>query len=433
MHDIKTIVAAPAAFDAALARRGVAPIADRLVAMDAGRREIQTRLNELQAQRNASAKAIGQAKARKDDHEAERLIQAADGMRAGIQDLEGKLREVDEALDGILMTIPNLAADTVPDGVDETGNIVFVPRNDVPPRKKAFDFVPKDHVDLGEAMGGMDFEVAATLSGRRFVVLRGQLARLERALGQFMLDMHTIEHGFVEVAPPALVRDEILRGTGQLPKFEDDLFFARHGDGRLGLIPTAEVPLTNLVREKILGKDELPIRYTALTQCFRAEAGAAGRDVRGMLRQHQFAKVELVTIATPDQAGLEHEHMLDCASQVLRRLGLHYRVMALCAGDMGFSASRTWDLEVWLPGQDAYREIGSISTCADFQARRMAARYRDEDGKVQHVHTLNGSGLAVGRTLIAVLENHQRADGSVRIPDALVPYMGGIEEIGGRG
>jgi seryl-tRNA synthetase len=288
-----------------------------------------------------------------------------------------------------------------------------------------------DSHSSGEAMGGMEFEGAAKLTGSRFVVLKGQIARLERAIGQFMLDLHVNEHGYTEVQPPLMVRDEAMYGTGQLPKFDGDFFFAGHGEGRLALIPTAEVPLTNLVRESILSGEELPLRFTALTPCFRSEAGSAGRDTRGMLRQHQFNKVEMVSITTPATSSDEHERMLTCAEEVLKRLGIHYRVMTLCSGDMGFGAQKTYDIEAWLPGQDTYREISSVSVCGDFQARRMDARYRDADGKPQFVHTLNGSGVAVGRALIAVMENYQNEDGSISIPSALQPYMGGLTKIGG--
>jgi seryl-tRNA synthetase len=319
-------------------------------------------------------------------------------------------------------------------GEDESGNVPYFRANEsdaTRPAKPNLSFAPKEHYELGEAMGGMDFETAAKLSGSRFVLLKGQVARLERAIGQFMLDLHVNEHGYTEVVPPYLVRDEAMFGTGQLPKFDGDFFFAGHGDGRLALIPTAEVPLTNIVRESILADEELPLRFTALTPCFRSEAGSAGRDTRGMLRQHQFNKVEMVSITTPDQSADEHERMLACAEEVLKRLGIHYRVMQLCTGDMGFGARRTYDIEAWLPGQDTYREISSVSVCGDFQARRMDARYRDSSGKPQFVHTLNGSGVAVGRALIAVMENYQNEDGSVTIPEALKPYMGGIEKIGG--
>jgi len=430
MHDINAIKLDPQAFDRALHRRGNEPVADHLIDLDQERRDALTVLNTLQERRNALAKAVGRAKRDGDELEACRLMDEAAGLSGKIAEAEAKAKAAIFVLDAVLETIPNIPADDIPDGQGDADNIPYEANIGRRPPCPGFGFTPKDHVDLGGKWGMMDFDAGTKLAGRRFVVLRGMLARLERAIGQFMIDLHTREHGYVEIAVPALVLPQILHGTGQLPKFEDDLFFTPHGDTRLGLIPTAEVPLTNLVRDEILAEKELPMRLTALTQCFRAEAGSAGRDVRGMLRQHQFAKVELVAITTPDQATDEHEFMLSCAEEVLRRLDLHYRVMTLCAGDMGFGARKTWDLEVWLPGQDTYREIGSISTCGDFQARRMRARYRDINGRTQFVHTLNGSGLAVGRTLIAVLENHQCEDGSVDVPKALVPYMGGIDKIG---
>ena len=356
-----------------------------------------------------------------------------------VQNGEAARREAEERLRNALSIIPNLPLDEVPAGEDESDNVEYFGRNGSPetaaksrPPKPGFAFKPKEHFETGEALGMMDFEVAAKLSRSRFVVLKSQLARLERAIGQFMLDLHVDEHGYTEVEPPYLVRDEALFGTNQLPKFEEDLFFVKHGDGRLGLIPTAEVPLTNFVRETILSADELPMRLTALTPCFRSEAGSAGRDTRGMLRQHQFNKVEMVAITAPETSGDEHEKMLSDAEDVLNRLGLHYRVMMLSTGDMGFGAQKTYDLEAWLPGQDTYREISSVSLCGDFQARRMDARYRDADGKVRYVHTLNGSGVAVGRALIAVMENYQQEDGSVLIPDVLQPYMKGLKSIGAR-
>jgi len=393
-----------------------------------------------------------------------------------MQALEEEVRGADKALDEALAVIPNVPLDDVPVGPDESANVEYR-RWGEKPAGWSTNFQPKEHFEIGEALGGMDFESAAKLSGSRFVVLKGELARMERALGQFMLDLHVQEHGYIEVQPPLLVRDEVLFGTGQLPKFNADQFAATNtefvreafnqaidefdaGDlekgqidrrmgellRRLWLIPTAEVPLTNLVRESILGEDDLPIRVTALTPCFRSEAGAAGKDTRGMLRQHQFDKVELVSVTTPEQSADEHERMLTCAEEVLKRLDIHYRVMTLSTGDMGFGAQKTWDIEVWLPGQGAYREISSCSLCGDFQARRMQARYRPRDGQearsgeaatgsqkkgIRFVHTLNGSGVAVGRALIAVLENYQNEDGSVTVPDALQPYMGGIERLGG--
>jgi seryl-tRNA synthetase len=355
-------------------------------------------------------------------------------------ELELAAKAADEELSKALAEIPNLPVAEVPDGLDERGNV----QHHVFGAVRNYAFAPKPHDDLGEALGFMDFETAAKLSGARFVVLKKGLARLERAIGQFMLDLHANEHGYTEVSPPLLVRNEVMFGTGQLPKFEDDQFWAVKGEliavrddrlktERLGLIPTAEVALTNLVRESIVVEKELPMRLTALTPCFRAEAGAAGRDTRGMIRQHQFTKVELVSITTPETSGDEHERMLACAEEVLRQLDLHYRVMTLCAGDMGFSAQKTYDIEVWMPGQGesgAYREISSCSVCGDFQARRMDARYRGADGKPRFVHTLNGSGTAVGRALIAVMETYQQEDGSIAVPDVLQPYMGGLKVIG---
>jgi seryl-tRNA synthetase len=364
-------------------------------------------------------------------------------LKTTMPQLEAEAKAADEELARELAAIPNLPLDEVPDGVDEHGNVQHHVFGD----KRNYGFAPKPHDDLGGALGFMDFEAAAKLSGARFVVLKKSLARLERAIGQFMLDLHANEHGYTEVNPPLLVRDDVMFGTGQLPKFEDDQFWAVKGEllsvaeesaigklrsERLGLIPTAEVPLTNLVRESILDEKQLPMRLTALTPCFRAEAGAAGRDTRGMIRQHQFTKVELVSITTPEESKDEHERMLACAEEVLRQLDLHYRVMTLCAGDMGFSAQKTYDIEVWMPGQGeggAYREISSCSVCGDFQARRMDARYRGSDGKPRFVHTLNGSGTAVGRALIAVMETYQQQDGSIAVPDVLQPYMGGVKVI----
>ena len=444
MFDIKWIRANAEAFDAAVSRRkGVSVRSSDLLAIDDRRREIIARLNEAQEKRNALSKQIGQAKAQKDEARAAELMAEVARLKDFIPQGEADERAVELELRNALAVIPNLAFDDVPDGADEHDNVEYFGRNGTPETaakarapKPAFSFAPREHYDIGvAASGGMDFETAAKLSGSRFVVLKGQVARLERALGQFMLDLHTTEHGYTEVQPPLLVRDEALFGTNQLPKFEEDLFFAPHGEGRLALIPTAEVPLTNLVRESILGEEELPLRMTALTPCFRSEAGSAGRDTRGMLRQHQFNKVELVSITTPETSVDEHERMLGCAEAVLQKLGLHYRVMTLCTGDMGFGARKTYDLEVWLPGQDTYREISSVSVCGDFQARRMDARYRPAGEKQapRFVHTLNGSGTAVGRCLIAVMENYQQADGSVAIPEVLRPYMGGLASIGGRG
>ncbi len=437
VFDIKWIRDNPQAFDAALAKRGLAPLSATLIALDETRRANLTRLQEAQARRNAASKDIGKAKATKDEAKAQALMKEVADLKEAIQTGEGEEKAIDAKLTAALAEIPNLPRDDVPEGPDETGN-VEVRRVGTPP---TFSFAPKQHFELGEALGLMDFETAAKLSGSRFVVLKGQMARLERALAAFMLDLHTGEFGYTEVAPPILVRDEAMFGTAQLPKFEEDQFEALDGAAakalkagetaaaRRWLIPTAEVPLTNLVRESIVDEAQLPIRVTAHTPCFRAEAGAAGRDTRGMIRQHQFAKVEMVSITTPEQSGEELERKTACAEEVLKRLGLAYRTMLLCTGDMGFASRKTYDIEVWLPGQDAYREISSCSVCGDFQARRMNARYRPKDGKPEFVHTLNGSGLAVGRTLIAVLENYQQEDGSVIIPQALVPYMGGVERI----
>ncbi|GGF21418.1 serine--tRNA ligase [Youhaiella tibetensis] len=441
MFDIKWIRANAEAFDAALARRGLPAQAADLIAIDDKRRAIIVRLNEAQEKRNSSSKLIGQAKAQKDEAKAQALMAEVATLKDSIQAGEAEERAVDAELRDALSVLPNITLDDVPVGKDEHDNVEYFGRNGnaehaakVRPAKPNLSFAPKEHYELGEALGMMDFEGAAKLSGSRFVVLKSQVARLERALGQFMLDLHTTEHGYTEVQPPLLVRDEALYGTGQLPKFEEDLFFTPHGEGRLALIPTAEVPLTNLVRESILSEEELPLRLTALTPCFRSEAGSAGRDTRGMLRQHQFNKVEMVSITTPEASIDEHERMLSCAEAIMGRLGLHYRVMTLCTGDIGFGAQKTYDIEVWLPGQDTYREISSVSVCGDFQARRMDARYRPAGEKQQprFVHTLNGSGVAVGRCLIAVMENYQQADGSIAIPEALQPYMGGVTAIGGR-
>ncbi|RDE09298.1 serine--tRNA ligase [Pelagibacterium lacus] len=434
MFDIKWISANPEAFDAALATRGAEPLAASLIALDDDRRSVVAEMNAAQEKRNGASKLIGQAKAQKDEARAQELMAEVAGLKETLGQLEARERQLTEDLRAALSVIPNLPAQGVPVGEDETGNVPYFRTGEsaeTRPAKPNLAFAPKEHYELGEAMGGMDFETAAKLSGSRFVVLKGQIARLERAIGQFMLDLHVNEHGYTEVVPPYLVRDEAMYGTSQLPKFDGDFFFTPHGEGRLALIPTAEVPLTNLVREALLTQDELPLRFAALTPCFRSEAGSAGRDTRGMLRQHQFNKVEMVSITTPDQSDAEHERMLACAEEVLKRLGIHYRVMQLCTGDMGFGARRTYDIEAWLPGQNTYREISSVSVCGDFQARRMDARYRDANGKPQYVHTLNGSGVAVGRALIAVMENYQNEDGSISIPAALQPYMGAIEKIGG--
>jgi seryl-tRNA synthetase len=443
MHDIKSIRDNPAAFDAGLERRGLEPLSASLLAIDEKRRAAILASEQAQARRNSASKEIGDAKKAKDDARAAKLMAEVAELKTTMPELEAAAKAADEELAKELAAIPNLPLDEVPDGVDEHGNV----QHHVFGAVRSYAFTPKPHDDLGGALGFMDFEAAAKLSGARFVVLKKGLARLERAVGQFMLDLHTNEHGYTEINPPLLVRDDVMFGTGQLPKFEDDQFWAIKGEllaavdentvgklrkERLGLIPTAEVPLTNLVRESILDDKELPMRLTALTPCFRAEAGAAGRDTRGMIRQHQFTKVELVSITTPENSKDEHERMLACAEEVLKQLDLHYRVMTLCAGDMGFSAQKTYDIEVWMPGQGeggAYREISSCSVCGDFQARRMDARYRGPDGRPRFVHTLNGSGTAVGRALIAVMETYQQDDGSIAVPDVLQPYMGGLTVI----
>jgi seryl-tRNA synthetase len=477
MHDIKWIRENPNRFDAGLKRRGLEPMAQSLMEIDEQRRKAIAHLERALARRNAASKEIGEAKKKKDDAHAEDLMIEVTQLKQAIPELEKTPRELEAKLNGILAAIPNLPLEDVPDGADEHGNV----QRHIYGNVRNYAFTPKPHDDLGGALGYMDFEAAAKLSGARFVVLKRGLARLERAIGQFMLDLHTNEHGYTEVNPPLLVRDDAMFGTGQLPKFENDQFpttlmdldrfwpdydAARDAQledlragrirpdqigaasitrqqewkkrlysdysRRLWLIPTAEVSLTNLVRESIVDEKELPMRLTALTPCFRAEAGAAGRDTRGMIRQHQFTKVELVSIATPETSRDEHERMLSCAEEVLRRLDLHYRVMTLCSGDMGFSAQKTYDIEVWMPGQGeggAYREISSCSVCGDFQARRMDARSRGPDGKPRFVHTLNGSGTAVGRALIAVMETYQQENGSIAVPDVLQPYMGGLKTI----
>jgi seryl-tRNA synthetase len=421
MHDIKFIRETPEAFDAGLARRGLEPLSRTILDLDQARRAAQTGLQEMLARRNEASKEIGLLKRQGGDAQA--LMDEVAGLKDAVAAAEAQERELAQQIDGLLMAIPNLPGDDVPDGPDESANVeqrrVGTPRE--------FDFAPLEHDIIGTKLGLMDFEAAAKLSGARFVVLKGKLARLERALGAFMLDLQTETHGYTEVNPPVLVRDEALFGTGQLPKFGEDLFRLNTGHY---LIPTAEVPLTNLVAGAILDEAKLPIRMTALSLCFRSEAGSAGKDTRGMIRQHQFAKVEMVGIAHPDQSEQEHQRMTGCAEEVLKRLGLPYRVIVLCTGDMGFGARKTYDIEVWLPGQNAYREISSCSNCGDFQARRMNARFRPAGEKAtRFVHTLNGSGLAVGRTLVAVLENYQQADGSVVVPEVLRPYMGGIEVI----
>jgi seryl-tRNA synthetase len=423
MHDIKAIRDDPAAFDRGLARRGLTAQAAELVALDEQLRAVKTRLQHAQERRNAASKEIGQAKAAKDEARAQGLMAEVAALKDGMPALEAEEKRLDEALRDALAVLPNLPAADVPDGADETAN-VEVRRVGSP---RAFNYEPKQHFELGEALGLMDFETAAKISGARFVVLKGALARMERALGQFMLDIHTGEHGYTETNPPLLVRDATAFGTGNLPKFEEDLFKTTN---EFFLTPTAEVSVTNYVRDSILDPATLPLRYTAHTPCFRSEAGSAGRDTRGMIRQHQFMKVELVSITTPDESEAEHQRMLRCAETVLERLGLPFRTVALCTGDMGFASRKTFDIEVWLPGQGAYREISSCSNCGDFQARRMNARYRPEGEKgTRFVHTLNGSGVAVGRCLVAVLENYQEADGSITIPEALRPYMGGLERI----
>lgn len=484
MHDIRWIRENPDEFDRKLRRRPLDAesrekfSSKALMAIDEQRRAVIVKLETAQARRNAASKEIGEAKKKKDEARAQVLMAEVADLKTTIPALETEAKRLEEELNGtsgVLATIPNLPLDEVPDGADESGNVEHHHFG----AKRNFAFDPKQHFDLGEALGMMDFETAAKLSGSRFVVLNRGLARMERALGQFMLDLHSGEHGYTEVNPPLLVRDAAMFGTAQLPKFRDDQFQAaaqisphdqymaavgraifnsglseteffnkvnarelnqavwtelkgeRQGHAEFWLIPTAEVSLTNLVREKILEEVELPLRFTALTPCFRAEAGAAGRDTRGIIRQHQFNKVELVSITTPENSKDEHERMLSCAEEVLRRLGLHYRVVTLCAGDMGFASQKTYDIEVWLPGQGAYREISSCSQCGEFQARRMAARYRTKEGRqIRHVHTLNGSGTAVGRALVAVMENYQQGNGSIAVPDVLQPYMGGVKEIG---
>ncbi|MFT6671758.1 MAG: seryl-tRNA synthetase, partial [Afipia broomeae] len=466
----------PAAFDAALKRRGLEPLSASLIALDEKRRVAIQASEQAQARRNAASKEIGEAKKAKDNARADALMAEVGELKAKLPELEAAVKQAEAELHKELAQIPNLPLAEVPDGADEHGNVEHHHYG----AKRNYAFKPKEHVELGEGLKFMDFESAAKMSGARFVVLKKGLARLERAIGQFMLDLHTNEHGYAEVNPPLLVRDDAMFGTAQLPKFRDDQFGTSRdltndefhdrlfieavpiaianakargeltasmldvievqkriiaevsGTQYLWLIPTAEVPLTNLVRESILDEKELPMRLTALTPCFRAEAGAAGRDTRGMIRQHQFTKVELVSITTPEESKNEHERMLSCAEEVLKRLGLHYRVMTLCTGDMGFASQKTYDIEVWMPGQGEggmYREISSCSVCGDFQARRMDARSRGPDGKPRFVHTLNGSGTAVGRALIAVMETYQQEDGSIAVPDVLQPYMGGLKVI----
>ena len=423
MFDIKWIRENPNVFDEGMHKRGHDAKSEGLIKLDEVRREHIAKLQDAQTRRNAASKEIGAAMGKGDTELAEKLKAEVSEIKQFIQDGEAEERQLSSKLTDALASIPNLPLDDVPVGPDEAANVFYRGHGEKP----ALDFEPKEHFEIGEALGQMDFDRAALISGSRFVLLRNDMARLERALGQFMLDLHTGVHGYTEVSPPLLVRDDALFGTGQLPKFSEDLFQTTEDHW---LIPTAEVPLTNLVREQILDGGELPMRVTALTHCFRSEAGSAGRDTRGMLRQHQFSKVELVSITKPEDSLDELERMLTSAENVLQKLGLHYQVVTLSTGDMGFGARKTYDIEVWLPGQNAYREISSCSVCGDFQARRMNARYRLDDGKtIGHVHTLNGSGVAVGRALIAVLENYQNADGSVTVPECLAPYMGGVSKL----
>lgn len=422
MHDLRLIRENPEAFDAGLARRGAEPASARVLELDERRRAVTTRVQEAQARRNEASKAIGAAMGKGDTATAEALKAEVAALKETLPQLEDEERALGAELDALVAALPNLPEDDVPPGEDESGNVEVSRWG----QQCKFSFTPKEHADLGPPLG-LEFETATAMSGARFAFLRGQMARLQRAIGQFMLDFQTTERGYAECNPPLLVRDEAVFGTGQLPKFADDLF--RTTDGRW-LIPTAEVSLTNSVRDQILDDLSQPIRLTALTPCFRSEAGAAGKDTRGFIRQHQFEKVELVAICRPEDWQAEHEHMVRSAELVLEALELPYRRMLLCAGDMGATAKKTYDLEVWLPGQETYREISSVSWCGDYQARRMNARYRPEGQKgTAFVHTLNGSGLAVGRTLVAVLENYQQEDGSVLVPAALAPYMGGIERL----
>jgi seryl-tRNA synthetase len=425
MFDLRAIRDDPASFDAGWARRGLEAQTPRILKLDEERRAVQTRAQTLLAKRNELSRSIGEAKKRKDEAEAAALMEAVAAIKEELPQLEADEKAIGETLDALLAALPNLPAADVPDGPDETANVelrrVGVPRD---------ISEPKDHVALGEQLGLMDFNAASVLSGARFTVLAAGLSRLERALGQFMLDLHTREFGYREMSVPLMVRDNAVFGTGQLPKFAEDLFQTTNG---YWLIPTAEVSLTNLAADRITDAETLPLRMTALTPCFRAEAGAAGRDTRGMIRQHQFWKVELVSITTRDQSEAEHERMTAAAETVLKRLNLPFRTTMLCTGDMGFSARKTYDIEVWLPGQQTYREISSCSNCGDFQARRMKARCRQRDAAPEFVHTLNGSGLAVGRALVAVMENYQEPDGSIVVPEALRPYMGGLELISAHG
>jgi len=432
MHDIKAIRENRDAFVKALARRpahaaSAGAEADKILEKDKALRDVLVRLQTQQARRNEASKLIGQAKAKKDEAQAAALMAEVSGLKEAIQQGEQEQRDLEKEVRDLLAVLPNLPADDAPDGADEGAN--------VPMPERAFGKAPginapRQHFEIGEALGQMDFERAAKVSGARFVYLKGDLAKLERAIGAFMLDTHTEMFGYTEVSPPVIVKSSALFGTGQLPKFQEDLFRTTNEDP-YWLVPTAEVPLTNYVSDEILAEAELPLRFTAFTPCFRAEAGSAGRDTRGMIRMHQFSKVELVSITTPDQSNAEHERMTDAAQTILKKLDLAHRVVTLCTGDMGFGARKTYDIEVWLPGQNAFREISSCSNCGDFQARRMNTRFRNAEGKVQGpVHTLNGSGLAVGRTLVAILENYQQPDGSVAIPDVLQPYMGGKNVIG---
>ncbi len=431
MHDIKIIRDDPAAFDKGLASRGLASQSARLIELDERRRAVITSVQDIQQKRNDASKQIGAAKAKKDEALAQKLMDEVNALKGALTTGEEDERRLSAELDEALSAIPNIPFDDVPVGKDDKDNVV----HHIVGSPRAMNFVPKEHFDLGEGVGQMDFEAAAKLSGSRFVVLKGQLARLERAIASFMLDLHTGTHGYEEVSPPLLVKDHAMYGTAQLPKFADDQFAVYKGGStdpqdKFWLIPTAEVSLTNLVRNSILSEEELPKRYTAYTPCFRAEAGSAGRDTRGLIRMHQFPKVELVSITTPEAAIDEHERMLACAEEVLKKLDLHYRVMTLCTGDMGFSSRRTYDIEVWLPGQNAFREISSCSVCGDFQARRMMARYKPAGAKnTRFVNTLNGSALAVGRSMVAILETYQQADGSITVPAALKPYMGGLDTI----
>ena len=423
MHDLTMIRSAPEAFDAGLARRGLPPRSAEILGLDAHRRALILETEQVQARRNEASKEIGTRK--RQGESADDLMAEVARLKDVLPDLEIRTKAAEESLESVLAILPNIPAVDVPEGPDESGN-VEVHRIGTP---RSFNYPALQHFDLGEALGMMDFEAAARLSGSRFVVLRNQIARLERALANFMLDLHTNEFGFTEMSVPYMVRDAAVFGTGQLPKFEEDLFRTTRGDW---LIPTSEVPLTNLVADQIISEEELPLRFTAHTPCFRSEAGSAGRDTRGMIRLHQFSKVEMVVVATPEQSETEHERMLTAAETVLNRLELPFRTVTLCTGDMGFASRKTYDIEVWLPGQNAYREISSISNCGDFQARRMKARCRKAGEKtIRHVHTLNGSGLAVGRALVAVLENYQQEDGSIALPSVLHPYMGGLTKIEG--